>query len=343
MIKKNNNSFSIFNKKGPKRAVTIFLLIAMAAFFIGCGARIDISDGTETETTESAAASSTAEKTETSSATQTTVTASESNSTSTSTSAAEEATTTTVRETEPVRTTEKNNDNPTRASVPDVTKAAGKVIAFTFDDGPNNSTADDASTKMILDKLESLGMKATFFVVGHRLKSSSKTNLQRMLDLGCDIGNHSYEHPNYNKMTLSEVKEEISKTNKLVKDLVGYTPFLMRPPYGNLKRDYAKEIGMTVICWDVDTMDWDYYGKNYKSKSMEEIADMVYDYSLTKIYSSSKIILMHDIYQSTAIAFCKLADKLVADGYTLVSISELLGSENLKNTTTYYGFDEWPS
>ncbi len=204
----------------------------------------------------------------------------------------------------------------------DIKPVEGKVIAFTFDDGPSYT----GSTNKILDKLEELGMKATFFMVGERVSASTAPTIKRMIELGCDIGNHSYDHPNFNKMTYAQVQKQINDTNSKLEKYVGVKASLIRPPYGNITDDQMANLHTPIICWDIDSMDWDLLN-----------AQAIYDRTISKIHSGG-IVLMHDIYNTTADAFCMLADELVAQGYTLVSISELLGSEKLMCTTIKYGF-----
>lgn len=204
----------------------------------------------------------------------------------------------------------------------DIKPAEGKVIAFTFDDGPSYTK----STEKILNKLEELGMKATFFVVGNRVSQGTAPMIQKMIDLGCDIGNHSYDHPNFNTMTVSQVMKQINDTNSRLDKYVGTKATLIRPPYGNITENQMASLNTPIICWDIDSLDWDLRD-----------AQKIYDRTISKIHSGG-IVLMHDIYDTTADAFCMLADKLVAEGYTLVTISELLGTEKLMCTTIKYGF-----
>jgi peptidoglycan/xylan/chitin deacetylase (PgdA/CDA1 family) len=204
----------------------------------------------------------------------------------------------------------------------DIKPAEGKVIAFTFDDGPSYTK----STEKILDKLEELGMKATFFMVGERVSAGTAPIIKRMVELGCDIGNHSYDHPNFNSMTTAQVKKQIDDTNAKLEKFAGVKATLIRPPYGNIKDSQMAALNTPIICWDIDSLDWDLRN-----------AQKIYDRTIAKVHSGG-IVLMHDIYDTTAEAFCMLADKLVADGYTLVSISELLGTDKLMCTTIKYGF-----
>lgn len=197
----------------------------------------------------------------------------------------------------------------------------GKAVAFTFDDGPSYVT------DKILDYCEEKGIKVTFFVVGNRVGAENGARMQRAISLGCEVGNHSYNHPSYTSLPVSVVvNDQIRKTNSIIEKYTGIYPTLMRPPYGNYTKELAEKVGMNVIMWSVDTLDWSY-------KNTEKIVE----HSYSEI-GSGDIVLMHDLYETTYEAFVIMADKLIAEGYQLVTVSELLGSEKLVDKTFYFGF-----
>ena len=94
----------------------------------------------------------------------------------------------------------------------------GKVIALTFDDGPNTDT-----TPLVLDKLEEHGIVASFFVIGNNITDESAEVMKRAYNMGCDIENHSQSHPDMTKMTAEEIKAEIDFTSDKVEEAVGGT------------------------------------------------------------------------------------------------------------------------
>lgn len=199
--------------------------------------------------------------------------------------------------------------------------AEGKVVAFTFDDGPSYIT------DKILDFCEEKEIKVTFFVVGNRVGPENGARIQRAISLGCEVGNHSYDHPSYTSMSASAViNDQIGRTNSIIEKYTGACPTLMRPPYGNYTKELAEKAGMNVIMWSVDTLDWSYRN-----------TDKIVEHSYPKI-SSGDIILMHDLYETTYEAFVIMVDKLLAEGYQLVTVSELIGSEKLVDKTFFHGF-----
>ncbi len=209
----------------------------------------------------------------------------------------------------------------------DIKPAEGKVIAFTFDDGPRVTENNVQYTEKILNKLEELNIKATFFIVGNRVNQNTAPLIKRMVELGCDIGNHSYNHPDvpgFTGMTISQVQKQIDDTNARLEKFVGVKATLIRPPYGNITKDQVVKLNVPIINWDIDTEDW-------KLRNVQA----VYDRTM-KLVHSGGIVLMHDIHATSADAFCLLADELVAQGYTFVTVSELLGTQELLKPTIKY-------
>ncbi len=186
-------------------------------------------------------------------------------------------------------------------------QAGEKVIALTFDDGPNN-----ANTNQILDVLEQYQAKATFFVAGHRVGRGTSATLRRIVDLGSQIGNHSFSHADLNRLSVEEMQEEIRRTQEAVYGATGIYPTCLRPPYGNLSPDRVADTGMHAILWNEDTLDW-------KNRDTQLLIETV----LAKA-SSGDIVLMHDIHKTTADAVEAIVKGLQEQGYRLVTVEELL-------------------
>lgn len=201
-----------------------------------------------------------------------------------------------------------------------VTVAKTKYIAFTFDDGPSKYTKDLLNT---LDKYDS---KATFFVLGDKIKGRQNT-LKRANNLGMEIGSHSYSHPNLNVISESKVKNEINKTEDLINETIGHKPTLFRPPYGNFNNTVKKYCKVPMMYWTVDFEDWDNRNTKYVSKQILKQAE------------DGEIILLHDIYKTTVKGFKKALPKLRKKGYELVTVSELYKIKNvkLKDSEMHYG------
>ncbi len=138
-------------------------------------------------------------------------------------------------------------------------------VALTFDDGP-----DLVFTPLILDKLKNYGVKATFFLLGENVEKYPEV-VKRIAVEGHVIGNHTYNHPNLTEVSDEEYQSQLQRTDKLIQQLVGYSPKFFRPSYGAIKENqvkWATEQGMMVIQWSIDTLDW-------QGLRAEEITDTV--------------------------------------------------------------------
>jgi peptidoglycan/xylan/chitin deacetylase (PgdA/CDA1 family) len=181
---------------------------------------------------------------------------------------------------------------------------------MTFDDGPRPGT-----TTQLLDILKERNIKATFFMIGPNVVAHPEI-AQRVLTEGHEIGNHSWTHPQLSKLSDKRVTEEITKTQEAIKNACGFTPTLMRPPYGAItkrQREWIeRQFGLSVILWSVDTNDWRRPGSSVISQRIIQGAQ------------PGAIILQHDIHQQTVDAMPAALDGLLAKGYKFVTVSELI-------------------
>lgn len=182
------------------------------------------------------------------------------------------------------------------------------MLALTFDDGPS------AHTERLLDIFKKHGGKGTFFVVGN-LIDSRKNTLIRVANEGHEIGGHSWNHRQLTNLSKSEIKDQIMMTKAKIYDLTGIDSNLVRPPYGDYNEEVksvGQKTGVAFINWSVDTMDW-------KSKN----ADAVYK-EVVNNATNGAIILCHDLHKTTVDAMERVIPKLIADGYQLVTVSQLM-------------------
>lgn len=188
-----------------------------------------------------------------------------------------------------------------------------KAIALTFDDGPSKQT------RKILATLAEYDGRATFFTVGERLDDYSET-LQMIYDSGCQIGMHTYSHANLRKLSKSQILEEINKTNDLIYKYTGEYSHLVRPPYGAVNATVKETVEQPLINWSIDTRDWE-----------SRDANSVYNEIMNNV-EDGDIILMHDLYSSTAEAVSRVVPELVAQGYQLCTIDELFKLKGIELT-----------
>lgn len=205
--------------------------------------------------------------------------------------------------------------------VRDLTKYQDKkLIAFTFDDGPS-----ETNTNYLLDNLDKYDAKVTFFVLGSRVNSNKETIKRAYLE-GNDIGSHTYNHRNLNLLSDVALMDEVKKTNEAIKGIIGTSPTLLRPPYGNLT-DHGKELAnMSIVLWNIDPLDWKYKDKNRVS---QEIIEHAHD---------GAIVLVHDIYKSSVEGALLAMEELQKQGYAFVTINEMaqLRGIELDTTTSYF-------
>ena len=186
------------------------------------------------------------------------------------------------------------------------------MIALTFDDGPGPRTME------LLEVLEKYNARATFFMLGQNVKIYPDT-VKKMAEIHCELGNHSYDHKDLSASTVKEIKSQMKKTNEAVKEATGGQQItVMRPPYGAIDNDVKKNVGMPMILWSIDTLDW----KTRKVKStIKAVMDEVED---------GDIILLHDIHTETIDATIKLIPMLIEEGYQLVTVSEMAEAKGIR-------------
>jgi len=228
---------------------------------------------------------------------------------------------TTVKETEPETETATEAETTT---IPEIIRPAysgsdEKLVAFTFDDGPS-----PAITPRILDILEMYNGKATFFVLGSTAQGKEHI-FDRMKSLGCQIGNHSYSHRNFENMTEDEIRADFELSQEAIRNASGITPEVFRVPYGDNTAKIRSNIDLPIVYWSIDTLDWAkkdkpnvYRSEEERNEAIKNIYDGVINY-----VQPGDIVLMHDLYEITADSFEKIMQTLTLDGWKAVTVSEL--------------------
>lgn len=283
-----------------KKTISIFILVAVLVGSLlvlgnqingGTGEETTTANSTETSAQQSASDQKTTEPTEAETTVKTTTT---------------KPTSTKPASTEPAPSEPATEHGTTRPPREDLPKSTDKLVCFTFDDGPYAPV-----TNRILDTLERYNGKATFFVVGDRAKTYEK-QIKRAHDMGCEIGTHTYSHTNLTKLSVPQMQEEIKKSCDVISSITGEEVKILRPPEGATNDTVKANVGMPMVLWSVDSMDWSYRNavKDYNSV-MENVFD-------------GSIVLMHDLYPATAEAVARLIPQLAAEGYKFVTFSELM-------------------
>lgn len=196
------------------------------------------------------------------------------------------------------------------------------VAALTYDDGPHPPVGN-----RIMDVMAQYGQKCTFFMVGNRV-SGRADEVKRMAAEGHELANHSHSHAYLNKVSAEAVRQEVATCNDAIAAAAGVRPGLMRLP-GGLKNDTVmSNIGMPVILWNIDTRDW-------KTRNSDQVTAEV----LGNI-KDGDVVLMHELYNSTADATERIVPELTARGFQLVTVSELAAIKGvgLNPGQIYYSF-----
>lgn len=177
-------------------------------------------------------------------------------------------------------------------------------------------SADDID--MILETLKNQDVKVTFFMVGDWVEKNSEA-VKKIYEAGHEIGNHSYNHPHVNNLSLEKNKEQIQKCSELIKNITGEGTKLYRGPYGeynNTVIEAAESLGHTTIQWSIDSLD-------YKGLTGEQMWERIEP----KLENGS-IILMHNGTENTALSLNDIITKIREKGYTPVTVSELIYTDN---------------
>lgn len=178
------------------------------------------------------------------------------------------------------------------------------AIALTFDDGPSKYTEE------IINILKYYDVNASFFILGNKVVDYQSI-LQKSIENGNELGNHSYNHKWLSRLSINELINQIEKTQTVIKDNLNYTPRYLRPTYGSITNQIRKNSNLEIVLWTVDTRDWKYHDIN-------QIITRA-----TKNIKNGDIILMHDIFKRTADAVKKIIPILKEQGFQFVTVSEL--------------------
>ena len=193
------------------------------------------------------------------------------------------------------------------------TDRADNVIALTFD-----AAWGDEDTPTLIDILGRYQIRATFFVVGEWVDRCAES-VKALHDAGHEVMNHSDTHPYMTKLAPAKQAAELNACSDRIEAITGVRPTLFRAPYGDYDNTVvgtARENGMFTIQWDIDSLDW----KDLTPQQM-------YDRIVPKVQPGS-IILFHNGGKHTPEALPMILEALLADGYRIVPISELIYTEN---------------
>lgn len=208
----------------------------------------------------------------------------------------------------PVQTVETSTATSTSAE-PVITAncEATKCLALTFDDGP-----DASLTPHILDTLKRHNAKATFFVLGSHV-GGNEALLQRIHQEGHEIGNHSWSHPYFTRISPDQVRSEVLGTQAAITKAGVPAPHIFRPPYGDMNDIVVSQIPMSVVRWNIDPEDW-------HPKRQQQLVEHMAVHA-----RPGAVVVMHDTEVTTAERLDLLLTQLESQQFTLVTVSTMLG------------------
>ncbi|MBR6740262.1 MAG: polysaccharide deacetylase family protein [Clostridia bacterium] len=188
-----------------------------------------------------------------------------------------------------------------------------KVLSISFD-----AAWGDEDTDEILSALSEAGVKATFFLVGEWVDKYPH-RVKQIFEAGHEIQNHSATHPHMPKIGRDKMLSELNICSDKIEAVTGVRPILFRPPYGDYSNDVievARGTGLYTIQWDVDSLDW-----------KDLTAGQIYDRVVPKVGPGS-IVLFHNGGKHTAESLPAILSELKSQGYTFLTISELIYKDN---------------
>ncbi|MBM7654969.1 polysaccharide deacetylase family protein [Neobacillus cucumis] len=205
----------------------------------------------------------------------------------------------------------------TKQSLINEVNTSEKMIAVTFDDGPN-----PVYTTQLLDIFSEVQGKATFFMIGEQMNRHPEI-VRKVYEQGHEIGNHTYSHAKMTELAEAECVEEVIRNEQLIYQLTGQKPVVLRPPYLDYNHEtvsFMQQKGYPMIgALNLEAHDWEMPGVNHiLSKSRECV-------------KNGSILIFHDGYgdRSQSIEAVRiLVSELKFQGYQLVTVSELLRMEN---------------
>lgn len=192
-----------------------------------------------------------------------------------------------------------------------------KVVALTFDDGPTPAGADS-----ILPLLDSLGVRATFFVNGSALAERPDVG-RRFVQAGHELGNHTWSHPRMLLKSQASIRREVERTDSLIRAVGHAGAIHFRPPYGKKLVGlpwYLHRTGRTTVTWDVEPESY---------PEIDGDAERMAAHVLERARPGS-IVLLHVMFPSRAAsrrAVPAIVAGLRARGYRFATVSELMALE----------------
>ncbi|KAI9209611.1 uncharacterized protein BJ171DRAFT_484536 [Polychytrium aggregatum] len=208
-----------------------------------------------------------------------------------------------------------------------------KTWSLTYDDGPSEYTPG------LLDQLDTVGVKTTFFVIGCNV-ANNPSILRRAYQAGHQIGIHTWTHPSLPKLTSEQIVAEIMWTAKIIRDITGQTPTYMRPPYGDIDarvRGLLHKMGLKVVIWNRDTDDWELQTFNPNAQNSSQVVTPTSVRASISSWIASPpaegiISLEHDLFQLPAQIAGETLQRVSMAGFNINTVASCVGTAPYNNT-----------
>lgn len=187
-------------------------------------------------------------------------------------------------------------------------KNLNKNFYLSFDGSPNPPATD-----RLLNCLAAYDIKATFFMEGRRLEKEADC-ARRVQAAGHDIGNHSYNHPEFDKIPIQEAIIEVELTQQIIFRELGFYPTLLRPPAGLLTQTVEEtflSIGFDIVLWSYSVRDWE--GPDAKAVAQRILSQAM----------PGAIIALHDRTEWLIEILDNIIPALRSKGYQFGKISQI--------------------
>ncbi len=182
-----------------------------------------------------------------------------------------------------------------------------KTFYLSFDGSPNPPATD-----RLLNCLSNYGILATFFMEGRRLETEADC-ARRVQSAGHDIGNHSYNHPEFDKIPIQECIREVALTQAIIQKELGFFPTLLRPPGGFL----TEEVEETFLALDFDIVLWSYSVRDWEGPDARTVSQRILSQAVP-----GAIIALHDKTEWLIEILEIIVPRLKMDGFQFRKISE---------------------
>jgi len=198
------------------------------------------------------------------------------------------------------------------------------MVAVCFDDGPMG-TADGTPQMRIQNAVAENGFHATFFYTinlwDREFGEDQKKEILRAKDLGFEIANHTWSHKDLSVLSAEELKDELGNCSEILTELTGKENFLIRPPYLNISETLQENAGAPLITCSVDTCDWD-------NATADQMVKLIED-KMNEGTLKNSVVLMHEVYDSTAEAVERIMTMLKDKGWQAVTVSEMFKANGI--------------